>query len=297
MSASGNANGKPKVDKLAVVLRIGVYVFLALAGMVIFPRLMIWAPNMYFVGSALSTFAAAAVANAVALRIYEHGQLADIGMGWTLASRRNLLIGIIGGAGSALVSILVPVALRLADIVRVPEASLSFGGIIFVSVVLVFGAIGEEMLFRGYAFQALIGYLGPFATILPFGILFAFAHLGNPGQGSPVVGWIAPVNTALWGILLGYAFVLSGDLWLPIGLHFGWNWVLPLLGGNLSGFTMGVTGLGLRSRSGDLWTGGAYGPEGSLFTTVILIGLAFALYRAPVDRQTPVLVQSAEAWS
>ena len=70
-----------------------------------------------------------------------------------------------------------------------------------------FGAIGEEMLFRGYAFQVLIGYLGPFATILPFGILFAFAHLGNPGQGSPVVGWIAPVNTALWGILLGYAFV------------------------------------------------------------------------------------------
>ena len=74
---------KPKVDKLAVALRIFVYVFLALAGMVIFPRLMIWAPNMYFVGSALSTFAAAAVANAVALRIYDRGQLADIGMGWT----------------------------------------------------------------------------------------------------------------------------------------------------------------------------------------------------------------------
>jgi membrane protease YdiL (CAAX protease family) len=289
--------GQPKVDKLAIALRIGVYAFLALAGMIIFPRLMIWAPNMYFVGSALSSFAAAAVANAIALRIYEHGQLADIGMGWTVASRRNLLIGAIGGAGAAILAVLTPVALRLADIVRVPESGFNPGAILFVTVVLLFGAIGEEMLFRGYAFQVLIGFLGPFATILPFGILFAFAHLGNPGQGSAVVGWVAPVNTALWGFLLGYAFVLSGDLWLPIGLHFGWNWVLPLLGANLSGFTMGVTGLGLRSRGGDLWTGGAYGPEGGLFTTLILVVLAFALYRAPVERQTPVLVRSAEAWS
>lgn len=285
-----------KIDKFAIALRIFVYVFLAVAGMWIFPRLMMWTPNMYLVASALSSFAAAAVANAVTLRIFERGQLADIGLGWTGASRRNLLLGVAGGCGAALLSVLLPVVLRLADIEKIPGSTFNWGAVIFVSVVLLFGAIGEEMLFRGYAFQLLIGYLGPFATILPFGILFAFAHLGNPGQASTIVGWVAPLNTAIWGILLGWAFVRSGDLWLPIGLHFGWNWVLPLLGGNLSGFTMGVTGLGLRSRSGDAWTGGAYGPEGGLLTTLVLMALAFALHRAPVERQTPALVRSAEAW-
>jgi uncharacterized protein len=289
-------DAKPKVDKLAVALRVGVYLFLATVGAVIFPRLLNWAPNMYFIAAALGVFAAAAVANAVALRIYEHGQLADIGMGWTHASRKNLVIGILGGGGAAVASVLGPVFFRAADLEPIPGGSVQWGSVLLVSVVLLFGAIGEEMLFRGYGFQVLLGYLGPFATILPFAVLFAFAHLGNPGQGSPVVGLIAPVNTALWGVLLGYGFIRSGDLWLPIGLHFGWNWLLPLLGANLSGFTMGVTGIVFRSRGGDLWTGGAYGPEGGLCTTVVVSVLAYALYRAPVERQTPALVRSAEAW-
>jgi membrane protease YdiL (CAAX protease family) len=265
--------------------------------MTIFPRLMMWAPNMLFVAAALGVFSAGAVANAIALRIYENARLTDIGMGWTPASRRNLLIGVAGGVAAGLAAVLAPVALRVAIIERIPETTFQFGSVLFVSVVLLFGAIGEEMLFHGFAFQILIGYLGPFATIIPSAVLFAFAHLGNPGQGAPVVGYIAPLNTALWGILLGYAFVRSGDLWLPIGLHFGWNWVLPLLGANLSGFTMGVTGIDIRSVGGDLWTGGAYGPEGGVVTTFVVVCLAFALYRAPVERQQPPLVRSAEAWS
>ena len=172
----------------------------------------------------------------------------------------------------------------------------NWGSVIFVSVVLLFGAIGEEMLFRGYAFQLLLGYMGAFATILPFAVLFAFAHLGNPGQGAPIIGWVAPLNTLLWGILLGYGFLRSGDLWLPIGLHFGWNWVLSLLGANVSGFRIVTTGIALQSHN-DVMTGGAYGPEGGLCTTAVVILLAYALYRAPVDRQTPILVRSAEAWS
>ena len=46
-------------------------------------------------------------------------------------------------------------------------------------------------------------------------------------------GLLPLANTILWGIVLGYSFLRSGDLWLPIGLHFGWNWTLPLLGVNL----------------------------------------------------------------
>jgi hypothetical protein len=89
---------------------------------------------------------------------------------------------------------------------------------------------------------------------------------------------------------LGYAFIVSGDLWLPIGLHFGWNWTLPLLGVNLSGFTIGVTGYSLQWKVGDLWSGGAYGPEGGLLTSAVAIGLFFYLHKAPIQHQEAFLL-------
>ena len=45
---------------------------------------------------------------------------------------------------------------------------------------LIFGAAGEEMLFRGYGFQILLQRFGPFTTILPVGVLFGALHACNP---------------------------------------------------------------------------------------------------------------------
>ena len=148
--------------------------------------------------------------------------------------------------------------------------------------------MGEELLFRGYAFQMLVVHIGEWATVLPFGLIFAFMHLDNPNQGT-IIG---PLNTAMWGILLGYAFLRSGDLWLPIGIHFGWNWVLPLVGVNLSGFTIGVTGLTMRWHVADVWSGGRYGSEGGLFCTLVLVGMIYYLRRMPIEKQeSPLMAQ------
>lgn len=282
-----------KPDILAIILRVGVYVFLVIAGEVLFPSVMFFAGAGKLVTGALGLFAAGAVANAIVVRVWERGQLADIGLGWTHGSRRNLLLGMMGGVAAGLLVIVPPVLFGMGKFTR--TGPMLWPSLIFVSVLLLFGAVGEEMLFRGYAFQLLFGYLGPFATILPFGVLFAFAHLNNPNQGGSVaVGWLAPINTALWGILFGYAFLRSGDLWLPIGLHFGWNWVLPLFGVNLSGFTMDVTGLTTQWHVSDLWSGGQYGPEGGLLTTFVVVLLAVYLARAPIEYHRPFLVRSKE---
>ncbi len=191
--------------------------------------------------STLGTFAAAAVANTLALRIYERGNLSDIGLGWTAASRRNLSLGVLGGIGAALIVVVLPLVLRLADFEAVPDERLRWPSLLFVSILLLFGAVGEEMLFRGYGFQVLVKGIGPFATILPVAVLFGLAHSQNLNFGP-----LALFNTILWGVVLGYAYLRSGDLWLPIGLHFGWNWALPMLGANLSGFTMDVTGYAMH---------------------------------------------------
>jgi membrane protease YdiL (CAAX protease family) len=276
-------------DRVAIALRVFVYVFLAVAGNVIFPTVLYFIAPVPFVVATLSTFAAAAVANAMTLRIWVHGQLADIGMQWTPASRWNLLIGFVGGVAAALIATLAPVVLRFSILERAPGTQVQWGSLVFVSVLLLFGAVGEEMLFRGYAFQFLIGKMGAYATILPVGVLFGLMHANNPNQT-----WLGLANTILFGILFGYAFLRSGDLWLLIGLHFGWNWILPLFGANLSGFTMGVTGLATRPNAPWWWTGGNYGPEGSVFTTVVIVALVFYLRAVPVTRQPSVLAGLSE---
>jgi membrane protease YdiL (CAAX protease family) len=146
---------------------------------------------------------------------------------------------------------------------------------------LFIAAVGEEMIFRGYGFQLLIQKIGPFATVLPVGVIFGIAHSSNPNATL-----LGVTNTIIWGVLLGFAFLRSHDLWLPIGLHYGWNTVLPLFGVNLSGLTIDVTRYSYRWDLTPLWSGGSYGPEGGLLTTIFAIVLFFAITRAPVRVQT-----------
>ena len=66
--------------------------------------------------------------------------------------------------------------------------------------------------------------------------------------------------------------------------------VVCRLGVNLSGLTMGVTGYTIRWKIGGLWSGGAYGIEGGLLTTVIVVLLYFYLEKAPIQPQEPYLL-------
>ncbi len=279
---------RPKTGKQGILLRVGIFALTEIGGLVIFAPLMHPVAG-YFVAAALSTFAAAAVANTMALRIYERGNLASVGLGWSADSWRNLLLGLAGGAGAAAL-VLGPALLTGAARWKPdPEWEANPGGIPFLLVVLLFGAVGEELLFRGYGFQVLLKPMGEFATILPMSVLFGLAHSNN--QSATTLGL---VNTTLWGLLFGLAFLRSRDLWLPIGLHYGWNITLPLFGVNLSGFTMNITGYAIEWQVSDRWSGGAYGPEGGLLTTMVLAFLFAALRKAPIRRQVAFLYQPEE---
>ena len=153
-----------------------------------------------------------------------------------------------------------------------------------------FGAVGEELMFRGYAFQLLAGAFGPWPVTCVFAVLFALAHMGNLGSW-----WLGTVNTGLWGLLLGISMWRSGALWLPIGLHFGWNFVLPLAGARLSGFTLGLTGYELKWNAPIWLSGGEYGPEGSLLTTLACALLTLWLWRSGVVRQPSLLLDPRPA--
>lgn len=275
---------EPVHARLNVVLKVGVYALTCFLGMRLF-ALLLYPLLGDFAGAVLSVFFGALVANLLSLRIYERAHLTILGLYWNRASRRNLLLGLLGGMLSAYVVAGLPLLVGLAHLETLAGNEPQWRIILFTTGILLFGAFGEEMLFRGYGFQVLLGPLGTYATVLPVGLLFGLAHRDNLNFSA-----LGFVNTVLWGVLLGYAFLRSGDLWLPIGLHFGWNWVLPLFGTNLSGFTMRLTGYQMRWHTGPLWSGGEYGPEGSILTT-IAVGLLFAgLAKAPILKQRPPLV-------
>jgi len=271
---------------LGLIVRVGVFAFLGFAGLMVFSPLMFPVAG-YLVAAALSTFAAGAVANAVSLRIFERGRLAHIGLGWNAASPTNLLLGMAGGVGAACLVLAGPLAVGVAELRPDPAYPAAWESFLFVSVVLLFGVVGEEMLFRGYGFQALLARLGPYATILPVSVLFGLAHAANQN-----VSALGLVNTIAWGVVFGMAYLRSGDLWLPIGLHFGWNWVLPIFGVNLSGFTMRLAGYAMHWKASELWSGGDYGPEAGILTSCVVALLGVFLWKAPIRRQHAFLWQA-----
>jgi hypothetical protein len=126
----------------------------------------------------------------------------------------------------------------------------------------------EELAVRGVMFRILEEWLGTWISLVVTASFFGALHLLN--HNSTAMGAIAIACSA--GVILAGAYAVTRRLWLPIGLHFGWNFVesgvfdLPVSGHKL-------TGLVQCRLEGPTWlTGGSFGPEASII--VIILGLA-----------------------
>jgi hypothetical protein len=269
---------KRDLSRVAIQVGLFVVVYFFLFGFICAP-LFRWALQE-FAGPTTAVLVSAGFASWLCLRAFEDLPIAALGLWWNRASADNLAAGLAGGIGAACVVLVPPLVLGVAHLQF--TGPFSWSGMAFTTVFLIVGAMGEELLCRGYAFQVLMSRLGAFATVLPMGVLFGLLHTGNP-----YATWFGIANTAGFGIVFGYAYVRSRDLWLPIGLHFGWNFTLPLFGANLSGIKMinEVTGHRMVWTAGDFWSGGEYGPEASVLTSAVLLAIFAFLWRAPIRRQ------------
>jgi uncharacterized protein len=225
---------------------------------------------------------AAAVSGALAMALFESRKLTDLGLHWNRSGGYNLLSGIAAGAAGAGLLIFVPVLMGMAHFQRGGDADVA--GItlragIFTVALLFCGAAGEEIAFRGFPLQMLMRGYGAWASIAGMGVLFGLMHHFNPGSTA-----LSTVNTAGFGVLFGYALLRSHDLWLPIGIHFGWNAALPFLGVPLSGFTIRVTEYQLVWKAGVLWSGGTYGPEASLLASFVLLAMTAVVWKMPLRK-------------
>jgi len=156
-------------------------------------------------------------------------------------------------------------------------------------VLLFAAALAEEAMFRGYGLQTLsrakLAWLGVLLTSVPFGLV----HLTNPN----VVPGVTFANTALAGIWLAAAYLRTRSLWLPIGVHWAWNWALGwFFGLPISGLQLVSTPLIETQDNGPKWlTGGSYGIEGGVACTIALILFTAFLWKTRWLSATPELRQ------
>ena len=267
---------EPAYSRAEVVLRVGLF----LAALVICRQLflLLIPAGDAVIRSAFSTFAGGAAANVLMARLFGTGRPSDFGLGWDGRAAWQVLIGLGAGGGGAALMLGIPLALGLATLEsqRAAAAGALVPALVLI-LVLAFGSLGEELTFHGYAFQFLLrsnGLGGVFATILPVSALFGLMHMSNEH-----VTLLALGNTMAFGFVLGFACWRTGALWLPVGVHFGWNLMLPLFGANLSGFTIGMTGYALHWKAGELWSGGEYGPEGGLLCSLAAVAVFLVVRR------------------
>lgn len=275
----------PRQDPLRPILGAGVCWLLYRVG------LFILVPIVQFFGGEMMAVTvpqllAAGIASAAAMAIFESRPLQEIGLGWQPGWLHNTLSGMALAAGAACLVVATALAFGMASFHTVPNADVSLGAAVFTPILLFCGAAGEEIAFRGFTLQYLIRGYGAWVAIPGIGILFGLLHADNPGA-TP----LGVVNTIGFGILFGFAVFRTHDLWLAIGMHFGWNVSLPFLGVGLSGLTIRLTGYELSWKAGELWSGGKYGPEASILTSGVLLLLALVVWRIPVKKGWAFLLE------
>ena len=145
--------------------------------------------------------------------------------------------------------------------------------------ILLFAALMEENLYRGFIFQRLLDGIGIWPAQIAMASLFAMLHWGNPGmQGSTEI--VATLDLFLGAVLLGLAYLRTRSLALPVGLHLGWNWTQGnVLGFHVSGFDHAGWLQPLFLGQAEWLTGGAFGPEASIFSPLVTLLMIVLLWR------------------
>ncbi len=141
--------------------------------------------------------------------------------------------------------------------------------------------IMEEILSRGIVFRIAEEGIGTWLSVFLSALIFGFMHIWNPN--ATIFSCISIALTA--GVILGMLYVITRQLWVPIGMHIGWNFTL---GGIYGAPVSGGEPAGLLNASfpGPEWlTGGAFGPEASVITlAVFLVFGAFLIGKSIRDK-------------
>jgi membrane protease YdiL (CAAX protease family) len=144
----------------------------------------------------------------------------------------------------------------------------------------IFSGVFEELLIRGILFRIMEESLGTWLALAISALIFGLMHLANPNATM----WGAVAIAIEAGILLAAAFVYTRRLWLPIGIHFAWNFTqgavfgVAVSGNEAKGFLQ-------STLSGPtLLSGGAFGAEASIFAVIICLAAGVFFLRMAIKK-------------
>ncbi|MGC2403137.1 MAG: CPBP family intramembrane glutamic endopeptidase [Acidobacteriaceae bacterium] len=209
-------------------------------------------------------------------RVFNRQRAPVAGMGLVFRSgwKTEFGLGAALGWGMLLASIL-PLVLSRGLIVTFWTMPRQFGLLVIDLLALAVAALAEEVVFRGYPFQRMIDAVGPFLATILSSLVFAAAHMFNPGANRASF-----LITVFGSWLLSLAYLRTRALWVAWGWHFAWNASMAVLFGlPVSGITQ-FSPVIQSNTVGPLWmTGGDYGPEASGVTAFVLLAGLFLVYR------------------
>ena len=191
-------------------------------------------------------------------------------MGWRGRGRGVTLRlgrGILGGAIMAAAAIVLALLVGGSRLARTADASRWASVALPLAIGLVLAALGEELMTRGYPLRRLADATGPAAATAVLALIFGLLHVRNPSATL-----LSTVNVALAGVWLSFAYFSAGGMALAWGLHFGWNAGLSLaFDAPVSGYSFLIPGVEYTPGARAWIAGGAFGPEGGIVTTLVLV--------------------------
>jgi membrane protease YdiL (CAAX protease family) len=227
-------------------------------------------PALVAILSQLATFLAITLAVYLARRFLDRRSFGSLGLPWDARAAKDLLAGI--GIAGVLLGLVFLAEWAVGWLVIEGFAwqqdlpSQLGSGVLTDLAIFIFVGWNEELLTRGYWLWNLAEGLNMHWAVIITSTLFAILHLWNP-NASPII--VLGLTTA--GLFFAFAVLWTRRLWLPIGLHIGWNF----FEGTVFGFPVSGTAtyrLIRHTVTGPEWiTGGDFGPEAG---TIILAALA-----------------------
>ncbi len=198
--------------------------------------------------------------------------------GWSKA----LLAGLGIGAAAMLLVFLLELALGWLKVENLALTGLTWDACLRAAwlalLVNATAAVGEEVLFRGFLLTGLKDAWDASGALLISSLIFGGAHILAAGAQETNWAQFIPL-LALPGLLLGWAYLRSGNLWLASGLHFAWNFFQDDIF-NLSARSTSDTLLGFdTSLSGPKWfVGSSFGIEVGAAGILALLAAALGVW-------------------
>ncbi len=182
---------------------------------------------------------------------------------------QGLLIGFIMISAAALLSVLFGISeITVCKSIDWSIILLLFGGFIV-------QGMSEEFIFRGYLMNTLGGRHNPWIAVIVSSVAFSLAHILNPGFNLFIF-----FNLTLFGVFAGLYMIAFDDIWGACAIHSIWNFTQ----GSLYGISVSGTGENesvfrtTAISSTNLLTGGDFGIEGSIITTIVLVAACVPVF-------------------